>query len=457
MTGDVGQLTLGEAGTGRRSPLLRRLDALVAPVARDAGALVDDEEAIDMARAVCAAMAEADGGGLTRSQLLARAQGPWSAEALEARIDLFARLGLLQPYLAKAHQQRYVLNPAGMVGLLIVDRVAERGGVDELYVLLDRARTLLDSGTASRADVAEVLVTTRSVLSVYADELARLVDTAPLGELIAERHNHDHARLFDDIGRLNDLVSDAHPDLDAEAYRLVTEAQRYVDACYALIERILDEGGQRRDFSVLAPEEYLAAARQADTEALADVGGDLVWQHAEPWVDPADVDAACTARSGGRRTISRPSEPPPPPPDDDPLTALDERLSAQRRRREFAAEQQLQGEDHRELTSTLRGLPWEAAAALLGDLLALDTDPEAAYHADTGDALFIDPEAAVTYASPLTLNVQRAAPENADSAAPPHAAPAVDEPHARPAVGEPDAATAVGGSLTHPEDGDDHT
>lgn len=145
------QLSFDHAASARRSPLLRRLDAVVAPVARDAGALVDDEEAIDMARAVCAAMAEADSGGLTRSQLLARAHGPWSAEALEARIDLFARLGLLQPYLAKAHQQRYVLNPAGMVGLLIVDRVAERGGVDELYVLLDRARTLLDSGTASRA------------------------------------------------------------------------------------------------------------------------------------------------------------------------------------------------------------------------------------------------------------------------------------------------------------------
>lgn len=143
-----------------------------------------------------------------------------------------------------------------------------------------------------------------------------------------------------------------------------------------------------------------------------------------------------------------------PPPDDDPLTALDERLSAQRRRRELAAEQQLQGEDHRELTSTLRGLPWEAAAALLGDLLALDTDPEAAYHAGTGDALFIDPEAAVTYASPLTLHVQRPAPEDADGAAPPHAAPAADEPTQRPPPMNP--TRRPRGALTHPEDGDDY-
>lgn len=262
MTGESGeQLSLDHAGGRRRSPLLRRLDAVVAPVARDAGALVDDEEFIDMARAVCAAMAEADSGGLARSQLVARVHGPWSQDALEARIDLFVRMGLLRPYLAKAHQQRYVLNPAGMVGLLIIDRIAERGGVDELYVLFDQTRALLDSGAAGRAEVAEHLVSTRSMLSVYAGELARLVDTAPLGELIAERRNHDHSRLLGEIGRLNDVVTENHPDLDTEAYRLVTEAQRYVDACYSLIERILDEGGERRDFSVFAPDGPLCVER----------------------------------------------------------------------------------------------------------------------------------------------------------------------------------------------------
>lgn len=177
-----------------------------------------------MARAVCAAMAEADSGGLARSQLVARAHGPWSQDALEARIDLFVRMGLLRPYLAKAHQQRYVLHPAGMVGLLIIDR-------------------------------------------------------------IAERRNHDHSRLLGEIGRLNDLVTDNHPDLDTEAYRLVTEAQRYVEACYSLIERILDEGGERRAFSVLAPEEYLAAARGASTEAFA--SGE--YSSPDPSPDPVGV------------------------------------------------------------------------------------------------------------------------------------------------------------------------
>ena len=405
-----GQLSLDDRSGLSRSPLLRRLDAVVAPAARDAGVLVEDETAIDIARAVCAVMAEAEAGGLTRGQLLARLNGTWPRELVESRVDLFARLGLLQPYLAKAHQQRYVLNPAGMVGVLVIDRIGERGGVDELYVLLDRTRQLLDSGVASRTDVAEHLVSSRSMLSLYADELARLVDTAPLGELIDERRNHDHGRVLDDIGDLNALVSETFPDLDAEAYRLVLEAQRYVESCYALIDRILDEGGERRDFSVLSPEEYLSTARQGGIEALAQVGETVVWQHAEPWVEATAIEEACDARSRRPGAVARPPEPPAPAPHDDPIADLAERVTRERRRRELGAEQHLQGAGERELTAPLRGCSWEAAAVLLGDVLALDTDPEAGYHADTGDALLVDAEAPVTWASPLTLRADRPRP-----------------------------------------------
>lgn len=70
-----GQLRLGVSGR-QRSPLLRRLSALVAPVAADAGAVIDDEEMLDVARAVCAAFSHQDAaGGLTRSQIAARVNG----------------------------------------------------------------------------------------------------------------------------------------------------------------------------------------------------------------------------------------------------------------------------------------------------------------------------------------------------------------------------------------------
>jgi hypothetical protein len=89
--------------------------------------------------------ADADaGGGLPRSTILERARGPWSQQTLASRVELFTKLGLLQTVLDKKHQSRYVLNPAGLVGLLLIDRVAERGGVDELLSLLDRTRALVE-------------------------------------------------------------------------------------------------------------------------------------------------------------------------------------------------------------------------------------------------------------------------------------------------------------------------
>lgn len=100
----------------------------------------------------------------------------------------------------------------------------------------------------------------RRVLSVYADELSRLTRTAQLGELIAERRYHDHGGLFGEVKALNDLVSERMPELDSDAYRLVVEAQRYIDAVQTMVERVLDEGGEARDFSVLDPEDYRAAA-----------------------------------------------------------------------------------------------------------------------------------------------------------------------------------------------------
>jgi hypothetical protein len=71
-------------------------------VAADAGALIDDEELLDCARAVCAIFADVDaGGGLPRSVILDRARGPWSPQTLAGRVELFMKLGLLQTILDK--------------------------------------------------------------------------------------------------------------------------------------------------------------------------------------------------------------------------------------------------------------------------------------------------------------------------------------------------------------------
>lgn len=126
------QFDLGLSGRDR-SPLMRRLAAMVAPVATDAGAVVDDDAALDIARAVCAAFAHDDAvGGLSKAEIAARVNGACTPAKLEQRLGVFVRMELLRPILHKKHQQRYVLAPSGLVGMLIVDRFAERGRADRV-------------------------------------------------------------------------------------------------------------------------------------------------------------------------------------------------------------------------------------------------------------------------------------------------------------------------------------
>jgi hypothetical protein len=129
---DDDQLNFGFEGR-QRSPLMRRLAAMAAPIAVDAGAVVDDEELLDVARAVCDAFSHEDAvGGLTKGEIAARVNGACTPAVLDARLGVFVRMELLRPVLDKKHQQRYVLAPAGLVGVLIVDRFSARGGVEEL-------------------------------------------------------------------------------------------------------------------------------------------------------------------------------------------------------------------------------------------------------------------------------------------------------------------------------------
>jgi hypothetical protein len=161
----------------RRERKMRRLAAVVAPVAADAGAVVDDPELLELARAVCSAFGAGDtGGGLTRAQIVERVGRDFAADAVDSRLHVFEKLGLLRPYLDKKHQQRYTLNPAGLVGQQVFDRIGERGGVDELITLLDRTRSLFDG----RPDEEEVRAHVRHLTELLA------VDADAGGVRIAE-------------------------------------------------------------------------------------------------------------------------------------------------------------------------------------------------------------------------------------------------------------------------------
>jgi hypothetical protein len=333
---DEDQLTLGFTGR-HRSPLMRRLAAMAAPIAADAGAVIDDEELLAVARAVCDAFSHDDAaGGLTKAEIVARVGNVCPPETLDARLGVFVRMELLRPILDKKHQQRYVLAPAGLVGVLIVDRFSARGGVEELLGLLDRTAKALERHEADAPAVSAALEGCRAMFAVFANELSRLVATAPLGELLEERRFHDDSGFLTRVGELQRMVTDQFPALDPAAYKLLLEAQRYVGAVEDLLGRVLDEGGEARNFSLLDPEEYLDAARTATVQQLAEVAADIAFDPALPWVDAGAVVEAVEKYRPRRSIRVRPPEPPAAG-DKDPVEQLQERADLTVRRRVLQA------------------------------------------------------------------------------------------------------------------------
>jgi hypothetical protein len=394
---------------------MRRLAALVAPVATDAGAVVDDPELLELARSVCAAFGQGDSvGGLTRSQIIERTSKAFPPDVIERRLQVFEKLGLLRTYLDKKHQQRYTLNPASLVGQQIFDRIGERGGVDELLALLDRTRALFN-GQPQRDDVTAHLRHLTELLSVYANDLERLVATAPLSELLLERDDHDRATALESLAAVAAQTTERFPDLRHLATWLVEEASRYLHAVESLMTRVLDEGGASRDFSVLSPDDYLSASIDGSVDLLGGALASIVFDPPMVWVSAADLLDALD-RSGPPRPRARRPIAPPPSTASDPIGALLSATERAGRHRALRAEQLLDGEASVDVTGMLRALPWSGAAALLADLLALDLDATQAYGVDISEATLIDLETEVTYSSPVALSARR--PELGSEAVP---------------------------------------
>ncbi len=275
----------------------------------------------------------------------------------------FIRLGMLQPVFNKANQQRFVFNPTSAAGLLVFERLTERGGVDELMSLLDRAGADIRSGCASREQVETSLRRARHLLTVFADHLLRLVSSAALSELIAERRHHEHADLMGEIRGLTGLVVQVFPDLDPQAYQVIVEAQRYIGARESFVSRLLDEGGASRDFSLLDPEDYLTAARTAARAALAEVFARTVFGPPSPRADPSTVAEAVSDVRPRPLVRARPPRPPAGPPGLDPLIVVLQRAEKARAKRARHVDILLGSNSQSELENAIRAAGWPGAAS----------------------------------------------------------------------------------------------
>ena len=388
-----------------RHGLMARVSAFVAPVAADAGSVIDDAAALDLADAVYEAFGDLDAdGGLSRAQVAAACADVCPDPArFDSRFDLFCRLGMLLPVRDKAHQQRYVFNPTSAAALMVFERLGRDGGVQEILTLLDRTRAGLRSGVVTVEQVRRALAQARRGFAVNADHLGRMVASAPLEDLLAERRHHRAGdALLTEAKDLISMVVERFPTLAADGDRLIREAVRYSQAVQRFIGRLLDEATAHRDFSMLDAEQYLTAALTADREALARVFAHVVFDPANPPVNADGIVVAidAVAPRPARRRAARPADP---LPGDDPIALARERVERARQRRMLTAELGLDGEPSADVTTALRLAGWPGAAVMVAELLAAHADPELAYTVELSHALIVDPPGIVTHVSPVTV------------------------------------------------------
>jgi hypothetical protein len=389
---------------------MRRVAAMLAPVATDAGAIISDEGLLEVAEVLTRAYASVDAAlGLTHSELVERLHGVAREDAIEERLGVFKRLGFLRPIRDKKHQQRYVLDPAGVVGLRVIERFGERGGLEQLLVLLERLRSQIAGRRVGPDEVRAELSFLRGTLALLEAEVRRLISSATLAELIAERRLHDQGELMKNLKALNADVGEEMPELDHLAWHLVEAGQGYIAAVTELLTRLLQEGGEAMAFELLDPEDYLAAALDGRPDELAKVFAHIVFDPPRVSAGASEI-AEALAEYRPRQTIrERPPEPAGAP-EADPLEQYLELQRARQRRRVLKAEAHLDGAAEVELLAQLRSFGWPAAGVQIAELVQLDFDGDQPYTLELADELIVDVDGALSYSGPVTLRAQRLAP-----------------------------------------------
>jgi hypothetical protein len=374
-----------------------------APFARDVGAVIEDIDLIDLARAVVEACCQPEAAaGLSLSEIEQRVDST-DSDQLERRLRVFVGLGMLRPLDDHKGATRYVLDPRALAGVQVVERITTQGGVSELLLLLDRTAAAIQTQSATADQVSEALDQARIFFRLFADTLARLA-RAPIAELYAEIRHHEQQHLLTNLDRLVRLVAATFPQLEPLGHETVAEAQRYDRYLGAAADRIVVEGGAARAFDVLSPETWRTAAIHAPWDELAAVASMLVFDAPAVVVHAQDIVTAIEEwrpRGRGRELPPEPDVPAGP----NPLDQRRKLRAARRERLERQVGSLLQERQDMDITSLLRGGPWTAASAILANLLQADRDPEVPAALEIGDGLLADPEIDVAWCStPVTLS-----------------------------------------------------
>ena len=124
---------------------------LLAPVLARIDGVTDDPADVEMAEAILVAAESADGIGLTRSEIAARAGVGAEDPRFGARLELLSRAGALQHLRGdKKHQIRYLPDPVALLAAEILARLGQDHGAEELHSMLVAAADRLEAAFQDR-------------------------------------------------------------------------------------------------------------------------------------------------------------------------------------------------------------------------------------------------------------------------------------------------------------------
>jgi hypothetical protein len=399
----------------------KRLDTylvLLAPVLVRIDGVTENSADLEVAEAILVAAESADGIGLSRSEIAARAGLDAGDPRFIARFDMLARAGALQHLRGdKKHQSRYLPDPVALLAAEILARLSSDHGAEELHSLLVAAadrleaafRDDLDTPAPPAEEVAALVAKLSVLLHAYAQRMEAAFTAGTYEELTRARAGSSTSRQTAQIERVCRAINrndSPYGHLFYDANRLLAAGQRFVAASEQLTERLVEVATSGEGGGVLGLadfEQYLHAAIFRNLHQLAAIGATILLETAAPVVHLADLAQAAAELDVAPQVRTVPA-PPHADPSLDPRAALAER----RRRAEQRAEMRRGWAarllaEHDEVDVTLHATTWPHAARLLADAMALSRDPVVPVAADIGDPPLVEPGAEVAVRHPLRL------------------------------------------------------
>ncbi|WP_261566802.1 hypothetical protein [Frankia gtarii] len=334
-------------------------------ILKEAGALDCTEEEIAAAVELCRTVADLDphGAGVSARKLFERLEGRYPRAVLERRLAALMTAGSVEKDKEILNEQDVRLSLSGSLSLILVPWISTMSGQRALLEMFSRVQARASSPDAPAEDVRSDLAELRRVLSTFANELRRTVDSRKTAAMLEHAQGADDRVLRTRITQLKDAVVRRFTDeLTDDLERLTEAGDRYVVQQLRLLKLLSKSRGVLGHW--VQRDEVHEVARTASPGRLAALWDGIAFDEAAVWVNPTRVLEAADDLTfpRGQDPIPEPAEAGPAiedaPPLRDTLRALADRL--------------LDGAEECDLTQTLLFGLWPEPAVLLAQLSILE-------------------------------------------------------------------------------------